>query len=221
MATEAVENYLKTILSLSQESPDSEATITKIAAIVGVTPSTATTMVKKLSGAGLARYRRYGGVRLSPKGTRAANDVLRRHRIVEQFLVQVVGLDWSEVHVEAERLEHAISPKLLDRLDHMLGSPEFDPHGDPIPNAKGESTPSRLVPLCQCPKGARVKVARIRKQEAEFLRFVDRSGLRPGSEVVIEQCAPEAGAVAVRPEGGVTISLATAVAEQVLVVPSG
>jgi DtxR family Mn-dependent transcriptional regulator len=144
MATEAVENYLKAILTLCEESPTGEAAISRIAAVVGVTPSTATTMVRKLAAAKLAKYQKYGAVALTAKGSRTALDVLRRHRIVEQFLVEVVGLDWSEVHAEAERLEHAISPRLLDRLDEMLGRPKHDPHGDPIPDSSGRSAVLRM-----------------------------------------------------------------------------
>lgn len=216
MATEAVENYLKTIFALSQESPTGDATISRIAALVGVTPSTATTMVKKLAAARLAKYQKYGAVTLTSRGSRAALDVLRRHRIVEQFLVDIVGLDWSEVHQEAERLEHVISPRLLDRLDEMLGRPKFDPHGDPIPDAAGRSAPARLVPLSRCDPGDVVVIGRIRDQEAEFLQFVARTGLRPGSSVTVERVDALAGAVVLKPRGHPPISVSLAVADKVL-----
>lgn len=201
---------------LSEESPSRDAAISRIAAIVGVTPSTATTMVKKLAAAGLARYQKYGTVRLTPKGRREALDVLRRHRILELFLVQIVGLDWSEVHAEAERLEHAISPKLLDRMDEMLGRPRFDPHGDPIPDAAGRSPSARLVPLSRCCEGDTVVIGRIGDQDAAFLRFIERAGLKPGTAVVVREVDAMAGAIVIAPQGGIPVTLSHAAAERVL-----
>src|SRR5438309_1705668 len=101
-------------------------------------PATATTMVKALADSGLVAYEPRGGVRLTRGGEQLALHVLRRHRLVELFLVKVLGLDWSEVHAEADELEHAISDKVLDRIDGLLGRPSVDPHGDPIPSAKGK-----------------------------------------------------------------------------------
>lgn len=216
MASETVENYLKAILTLCQESPAGEASITRIAALVGVTPGTATAMVKKLAVAKLATYEKYGAVRLTAKGSRSALDVLRRHRIVELFLVRIVGLDWSEVHAEAERMEHAISPKVLDRLDEMLGRPEYDPHGDPIPDAAGRSARGAPVPLGLCQPGQTVVIGRIRNQSSEFLKFIDQSGLRPGSRVVVEEASLPADSVVLRPVGRGPVTLSKAAANQVM-----
>ncbi|MFN0134320.1 MAG: metal-dependent transcriptional regulator [Phycisphaerales bacterium] len=220
MASETVENYLKAVLTLSQESESGDATITRIAAVVGVTPSTATTMIKRLAAAGLARYEKYGAVRLSPKGRRTALDVLRRHRIVELFLVQVVGLDWSEVHAEAERLEHAISPRLLDRLDEMLGRPRADPHGDPIPDADGRSTTAPPPPLTRFRPGEHAVVARVLDQGAEFLQFLARSGLRPGTAVVVASIDPLGGSISIHPAGASPVTLSLAVADRILARPT-
>jgi DtxR family transcriptional regulator, Mn-dependent transcriptional regulator len=144
--SETVENYLKAIFS--EEAPnhgiDLGCTITRLAALVGVTKGSATTMVKKLAAGKLVKYERYGLVTLTTSGRHLAIDVLRRHRIVEQFLVQIVGLDWSEVHAEAERLEHAISPTLLDKLDAMLGPspvPPFRQTPLPIPSPRAPASP--------------------------------------------------------------------------------
>lgn len=220
LASETVENYLKAILTLSEESPAGEATVTRIAAVVGVTPGTATSMIKKLAAAGLARSKRYGGVRLTPRGTASASDVLRRHRIVELFLVEVVGLDWSEVHAEAERLEHAISPKLLARLDQMLGRPRVDPHGDPIPapraSREDETARESLVPLDRFAEGSRVVVGRILDQEEDFLRFIARTGLRPGTRVRVGPADPRAGTLELQPEGRAKISMALSVARRLM-----
>ncbi|MBI5866658.1 MAG: metal-dependent transcriptional regulator, partial [Planctomycetes bacterium] len=142
MPSETAEDYLKAVLSLGRESPTGEAAMSRIAAIVGVTTGTATTMIKKLAAARLVRYERFGGVKLTSTGERAALNVLRRHRLVETFLVETLKLDWSVVHAEAERLEHAVSPLVLEALDNFLDRPSVDPHGAPTPDAKGR-TPTR------------------------------------------------------------------------------
>ena len=109
----------------------------QVASALGVTPGTATTMVKALAESGLAEYEPYSGVRLTAAGEKLAGLVLRRHRLVELFLVQVMGMSWAEVHDEAEQLEHVVSERLIERIDEMLGRPTHDPHGDPIPTAEG------------------------------------------------------------------------------------
>ena len=123
----------------------------QIAAALGVTPGTATTMVKALAESGLVQYEPYSGVRLTAAGERLAGLVLRRHRLVELFLVQVMGLRWDEVHEEAEKLEHVVSERLIERMDEMLGRPEVDPHGDPIPDADGAIRQRELQTLLDCP----------------------------------------------------------------------
>ena len=115
-------------------------------AALGVTAGTATTMVKTLALSGLAEYEPYSGVRLTASGERLAGLVLRRHRLVETFLVQVLGMSWDEVHDDAEQLEHVVSDRLIERMDEMLGRPTHDPHGDPIPAADGSLTTQVLPP---------------------------------------------------------------------------
>src|SRR5215211_3230796 len=171
MPTPTVENYVKQIY-LEQQSVDAEGgadalvPMGRLAAAMGVVPGTATTMVKALSDSGLVAYEPRGGVRLTRGGEQLALHVLRRHRLVELFLVRVLGMDWSEVHDEAEELEHAISDKVLDRIDALLGHPSVDPHGDPIPSAQGKvAAPRRLHSLADCPTGARLRVARVTDQD--------------------------------------------------------
>ena len=217
MATETVENYLKAIYRLSLESPAGEASMTHIAAVVGVTTGTATSMVKKLASARLAKYQRFGGVRLSAKGTRAALDILRRHRLVETFLVETLKLDWAVVHDEAERLEHAISPLVLEALDRHLGYPSFDPHGDPIPSADGKLLEPRVVPLSECREGARGRLARVLDQREESLRFLRRHGLEVASRIAVESLEPGAGIIVVRAEDGRSVALSEVAARGVLV----
>src|SRR5712691_25484 len=134
-----VENYLKAIYQGQSALVGHERLVPmgQVASALGVTPGTATTMVKALAESGLAEYEPYSGVRLTAAGEKLAALVLRRHRLVESFLVQVMGMSWAEVHEEAEQLEHVVSDRLIERIDEMLGRPTHDPHGDPIPTPEG------------------------------------------------------------------------------------
>lgn len=185
MATEAVENYLKAIYTLSRESPTGEAGMTNLAAVVGVTTGTATAMAKRLASAKLAKYQRFGGVSLTAKGTNAAVDIIRRHRLIETFLVKTLKLDWSVVHTEADRLEHAISPMVLEALDEFLGRPDLDPHGDPIPDSDGRVRDTHAEPLSECHAGDSLHITRIADQEELFLLFAAEHGLKPGARVSV------------------------------------
>src|SRR3954465_2141613 len=157
-----VENYLKAIYQAQSglADPDALVAMGHLASALGVVPGTATTMVKALADSGLARYEPYAGVRLTPAGEKLAALVLRRHRLVELFLVKVMGMSWTEVHEEAEQLEHAVSDRLIDRIDEMLGRPEVDPHGDPIPSAEGTVDLPAYETLLTCALNERVRVSR-------------------------------------------------------------
>lgn len=216
MATETVENYIKSVYTLCRESPAGEAAMSRIAAMVGVTTGTATTMVKKLAASKLAKYERFGGVTLTPKGVKAALDILRRHRLIETFLVETLKLDWSLVHAEAERLEHAISPVVLEALDKHLNHPSADPHGDPIPDAQGKTRSSRGAPLSTLPAGARFRVTRITDQGAAFLSFVASHGLKPGARGAVVGVDASARSIAVQAHGHAAISMALAAGAQIL-----
>src|SRR5688572_32218047 len=161
MPSSTVENYLKTLYSEQQHAGGELVSMGAIAGAMNVAPGTATAMVKTLADAGLVDYEPRGGVRLSSKGEKLALHVLRRHRLVELFLVEVLGLDWSEVDEEAEELEHAISDKVLDRIDALLEFPQVDPHGDPIPSSKGKlPARSSLTSLAECDLGRPVQIGR-------------------------------------------------------------
>lgn len=186
-ASSTVENYLKAIYVLEKRNEGQLVPLGLLAERLGVTAGTATTMAKRLDKSGLVQYESRAGVRLKPPGEELALDVLRRHRLVELFLVEVLDFDWGEVHEEAEILEHTISQRLLERIDRKLGYPKLDPHGDPIPDAAGNVTSRDLVPLSEC-EPQPVKIARITDQSPEFLRFLESRNLVPGTELeIVEQ----------------------------------
>ena len=220
LASQTVENYLKAILQAQRASEDDGRLVPmgQLAAALGVVPGTATTMVKTLAESGLVRYEPYMGVRLTPAGERLAALVLRRHRLIEQFLVQVLGMNWSEVHDEAERLEHAVSERLIDRIDEMLGRPAVDPHGDPIPGREGELRQPTYADLLSCPIGAPLLVARVTDQDATFLRFIEDRQLKPGQRIAIVTRDPASDSVTIRSESGQETTIGARAASKVLVI---
>lgn len=221
MPTSTVEDYLKTILIHEQPLKRGQLVpMGQIGMSLEVAPGTVTAMVKTLEKDGLLSYEPYAGVRLTGDGRRMALHVLRRHRLIELFLVEMLGLDWSEVHEEAERLEHAMSDKLIDHIDMMLGFPSVDPHGDPIPDAKGMMRePRPVVGLMECKAGRGYRISRVSDQDEQFLRFIERHGLKPGTRIAIENCEPVADAVTLRPHGGQTMTLGGEAAAKLWVEP--
>lgn len=217
MASSTVEDYVKSIYVLQGESPTGEATVARLAATLGVTKGSVTSMVRKLREAGLAEAERYGAIRLTARGRTLALDVIRRHRLIEVFLVEVLGFDWAEVHDEAERLEHAMSARVLDRLDAFLNHPSIDPHGDPIPDASGRIAPSEGRPLRGLSRGDRGVVARIGDQDPGFLDFAARHGLRPGARITVIDVVPEAESLSVKAHRGTAVSLSFNAAEKIVI----
>ena len=222
LASQTVENYLKAIYVAQGSHDDADGLVPmgQLASALGVVPGTATTMVKTLAESGLVRYEPYAGVRLTAAGERLAALVLRRHRLIEQFLVQVLGMNWSEVHEEAERLEHAVSERLIDRIDEMLGRPAVDPHGDPIPGPEGELARQTYPDLLSAPVGCGLVVARVMAQDGEFLRFIEQRNLKPGQRVEIETRDAASDSVTVRSETGEVITIGARAASKVLVGPA-
>jgi DtxR family Mn-dependent transcriptional regulator len=221
LASQTVENYLKTIYLAQTALPSKELVpMGQLASALGVVPGTATTMVKTLAESGLVRYEPYAGVRLTPSGDKLASLVLRRHRLIELFLVKVLGMSWADVHDEAEQLEHAVSERLIDRIDEMLGRPAADPHGDPIPTAQGKIPRQDHPDLMAAPIGTPLTVTRILDQDASFLRFVEERGLVPGRPVRIESRDSDADAVALRGDSGDLITIGARAASKVLVRPA-
>jgi DtxR family Mn-dependent transcriptional regulator len=182
MPSLTVENYVKTIYLLAQQSRTSEVATGNIAAALGVLPGTVTSMLKTLDESNLATYTPYEGVRLTAAGRALALRVLRRHRLIEQFLSQTLNLSWDEVHEEAEHMEHAVSDALVDRIDAYLGHPTTDPHGDPIPQADGTIAAAADRSLAECAPGERFRVARVIDQSPEFLRYLSQSGIEIGAQ---------------------------------------
>ncbi len=220
MATSTVENYVKELLHLQQGGePGGLVAMGELAAALQVVPGTATSMIKTLADAGLVDYEPRAGVRLTSRGERLALHVLRRHRLVELFLVRVVGMDWSEIHDEAERLEHVVSDRLLARIDALLGHPKVDPHGDAIPDARGSLARRRLVALDALRPGRDAVVARIADQADGFLQFIDQQELRPGRGLRILALDPQAGLVRVRLDTGRELALGLAAAAKIEVEP--
>jgi DtxR family Mn-dependent transcriptional regulator len=218
MPTSTVENYLKSILLEQQEGAAERVSTGSLAAALEVAPGTATAMMKTLAESGLVSYEPYSGVRLTQAGRQLALHVLRRHRLIELFLVKVMKMDWSEVHGEAERLEHVVSDALIERMDEMLGYPVTDPHGDPIPDARGEVEEAELSDLLFCAVGQSLRVARVLDQRPEFLQFLEREGLRPGTIVEVASRNEAADTVELRLDGR-SFNLGYRAASKVLVAP--
>jgi DtxR family Mn-dependent transcriptional regulator len=187
LPSSTVENYLKAIFTGESQLPAGQRLVPmgQLAAALTVAPGTATTMVKALSESGLVEYEPYNGVRLTSAGSRLAALVLRRHRLIELFLVQMMGMRWDEVHDEAEQLEHVVSDRLIERIDEMLGRPQVDPHGDPIPSREGELVRRELDTLLTCPLHTAVTVMRVTDQDAAFLRFIEGNSLKPGQSIQV------------------------------------
>jgi DtxR family Mn-dependent transcriptional regulator len=221
LASQTVENYLKAIY-VAQVADDERSLVPmgQLASALGVVPGTATTMVKTLAESGLVKYEPYMGVRLTSAGEKLAAMVLRRHRLIEQFLVQVLSMNWSEVHEEAERLEHAVSERLIDRIDEMLGRPAVDPHGDPIPGPAGELNRQRYPDLLTSPLHTPLAVIRVTDQDAEFLRFIEQRGLKPGQRIRIEARDLTSDSVTLRSETGIQTTIGTRAASKLLVSPA-
>jgi DtxR family Mn-dependent transcriptional regulator len=194
-----VENYVKTIALIAARNHRREAVGTgEIAQALNVSPGTVTGMLKTLSEAALATYTPYEGARLTDSGQRLAMKVIRRHRLLELFLVQTLNMPWDEVHEEAEHMEHAASERLIDRIDAFLGHPEVDPHGDPIPRADGSLTETAGTPLSALGRGQRFRVVRVVDQDPAFLRYLSECGLDLHASGELVENRPESGALVFR-----------------------
>src|SRR5919108_4032602 len=184
----AIQDYLKEVYKL--QSSGERPTTTAIAKRMGVAPSSATSMLKKLAALGLVRHAPYRGVELSGAGTKIALEVIRHHRLLEQYLAETLGLGIDAVHAEADRLEHVLSEELEARIDEKLGYPTHDPHGDPIPDAGLNVERSRLRALDALELGEEATVERVPDGDAALLRYLTRLRLVPGRQVTMRRSEP-------------------------------
>lgn len=180
------ENYLKALLHLTMEVEDKlEAGTNELAMYLGVKPATATDMLKKLKEKKLIDYEKYGKISLSDAGKKLAVDILRKHRLWETFLYEKLEFTWDEVHEVAEQLEHIRSEKLVDKLDKFLGFPEYDPHGDSIPNAKGELKQSFKKALSEIQTGTSCRMVAVKDNTAAFLQYVSKLNLSINTPIMV------------------------------------
>lgn len=200
MPTISVENYLKAIYHLQQRSDDGLVKNKSIAQRLEISLPSVTAMLKSLAEDELVAYERYKGVSLTQKGRAQALNVIRKHRLIELFLVQTLQYSWDEVHAEAERLEHAISDELAARIETFLDFPSVDPHGDPIPSATGEVRASTATPMTQCEPPCQVQIERVLDQGVELLRYLESHSIMPGRRAHIVSIQPFDGQVTLQVE---------------------
>jgi DtxR family Mn-dependent transcriptional regulator len=216
--THSEQDYLKAIQHLLRKAPDGLVGTVALAKWLGVSAASVTNMVKKLAAEGLVTHSPYKGVALTTRGERAALEMLRHHRLLETFLSVQLGMPWDEVHAEADRLEHALSEALEERLDAVLGHPTVDPHGASIPTKDGRLAASATTPLWAARPGACVTVAEVEDEDAALLAHLAELGLVPGARVAVLAKGPFGGPLSIR-VGGREHALGAIVAGAVLVLP--
>ncbi len=179
------ENYLKALFKITTESGKLEAGTNELAMILSVKPATVNDMLKKLKDKELVNYKKYGKINLTSDGRRNAIDIIRKHRLWESFLYSTLEFSWDEVHEVAEQLEHIQSEKLIDKLDKFLDYPKFDPHGDPIPNKKGEMKIQHRKTLSEVAVGSSCKMIAVKDNSSSFLQYVVMVGLGINNQISV------------------------------------
>lgn len=185
MASEQIENYLKNIYKLS--SNEGKVTTSSLSEKLQISPASVSEMIKKLAEEGTLTHTPYKGVELTEEGKILALRIIRKHRLWEMFLVEVLHFRWDEIDDEAERFEHIMSDKMEEKIDHVLGHPLIDPHGDPIPTKDGEIHCAMSYPLIECQAGTRVRVLRVSDSNSEMLQYVASIGISLMKEIMIKQ----------------------------------
>lgn len=211
----AVEDYLKMIYAF-EEREDGEITTTRLAERLGVSASSVSGMVRKLCRLDLLQHPKYGNITFTDSGRRVALGVVRRHRLIELYLVNELGYGWDEVHDEAEVLEHAVSDRMLARIAERLGDPRVDPHGDPIPTSDGRLEPWNARRLSHVPPGTRGEFVRVDDVDPSMLRYLTSEGIRLGARLQLVEREPYGGSYLVRvdePIGGEPRQLGPALVE--------
>jgi DtxR family transcriptional regulator, Mn-dependent transcriptional regulator len=199
MTSPAVEDYLKAIYQLSEAG--AAVSTSAIAERLGIAAGSVTGMLKRLAEMGLVEHTPYQGARLTDDGSANAVRVIRRHRVLELFLVEVLGYTWDRVHEEAERLEHVVTEELIDRMAGVLGEPEADPHGAPIPAAKGEFRETRYPHLGELDAGSCATLRQVPDEDPAALRYLAQLGLTPGAALEVVDIAPFDGPMRVLIDG--------------------
>jgi DtxR family Mn-dependent transcriptional regulator len=215
MLTRSEEDHIKAIYGLQQAGPS--AFTKDIADRLSTKASSVTDMLKKLADKGLLKHAPYHGATLTPKGRRQALMLVRKHRLWETFLVQRLGFGWDEVHEVAEELEHVSSAKLIERLDTYLDHPEYDPHGDPIPDRNGKLPERSTRALVDCAVGERVRLAAVRDTSDPLLQLLDTKGIAIGMVLELTARAAFDGSLELRSKQGPTYSLSESVARHLLI----
>jgi DtxR family Mn-dependent transcriptional regulator len=196
MHSQSVEDYLKAIYELEQK--HGKAITTMLAEAMKVTPASVTGMIKKLAEMDLLEHTPYHGVKLTKAGQKIALEMIRRHRLTELFLVEILGVPWDRVHQEAHRIEHVLSDDIVERLDTVLGYPTTDPHGTPIPTPEGGIVETTHIRLCDLEAGQRAVIAQVSDRDPDLLRYLDRLGLYPGTEFQLLSVDPFEGPLTLR-----------------------
>lgn len=196
--SQSVEDYLKVIYVL--ESEGSAATTNNIAEMMDVSSASVTNMLKRLAGLNLIEHKSYKGATLTDAGNKIALEILRHHRLLELYLKEIMGYSWDEVHDEAEKLEHHISEQFEDKIAELLNHPTHDPHGDPIPTKDGVMPEMASLPLAVANVDEQYIVGRVKDQDPEFLRYLEKLGIIPGVKITIIEKAPFNGPVQVKLE---------------------
>lgn len=217
MPSATLEEYLETIYKLAERG---EVRPGQIAEAMGVSAPTVTATLGRLQKRGLISRAENGAVELTLSGRQGALDIIRRHRLAERFLVDVLGLSWDEVHDEACQLEHALSPKVQEALERFMDNPEVCPHGHPIPNADGVIAAQDGTPLCQLGVGDEVSIVRIEDEDGELLSYLSSLGMFPGTTVRVCDIAPFKGPLMVE-VGDARYALGREVAEKIVVTGDG
>lgn len=216
--TRMVEDYV-TLIWKAYEWPGGRPATTEMAEQLGVTASTVSANLKKLARDGYIDYEPYGSIVLTETGREIAVAIVRRHRIVETYLVEALGLSWDQVHDEADRLEHAVSDLVLERMNAVLGHPERDPHGDPIPDTQGHTSPVPSRRLEETTPGVEVDVVRVSDRSPELLRYLTERGIVIGTHLTVTSVSSAASSIAIDIDGE-HIELALDAAEAIRVDPS-
>lgn len=193
--SQSVEDYLKAIFVL--ESEGEAATTTNIANALNVSSASVTNMLKRLAKANLLKHQSYKGAKLTAAGKKIALEILRHHRLLELYLKEVMGYSWDEVHDEAEKLEHHISEQFEDRIAELLNHPTHDPHGDPIPTKDGVMPEMAQLSISEAKKDTTYIIGRVKDQDPELLRYLEKIGIIPGVKIEVLEKAPFNGPVKV------------------------